>query len=125
MNGQSNNEHKFSWICVRKWVSEIKLDWASVFHVCRESVLHIQNDSGMSMKMCHNANLKSLISKYERLFANRTGKTKGIPARLHLKEIAEPIFCKPHRGEFPVQHAMVKELDQLVAVDIFRKIAVR
>ena len=64
-------------LCGRNWLSQIKLNWAQIKEVRAVT------------------DLKTLLSKYPKLFTDSLGTTKNFTAKLELERDATPKFFPP------------------------------
>ena len=91
----------------RDWLSQIRLDWASIKAVAAEQ-------GALS--------LDQLTSKYCEIFWQETGSLRHFKANLCLKEGGRPRFCRPHTVPFAIKGKVGSELDRLEETGVLRKV---
>ena len=89
----------------RDWLSQITLDWRSIF-----SLKPRVNATSMSTS---NA-LDDFLSKNEEIFQPELGTMKGVKAHVHLQEGAETVFCKARPVPYALRDRIEVELECLV-----------
>ena len=92
-------------LCGRNWLSQIKLNWAQIKEV------RAVND------------LKTLLSKYPKLFAESLGTTKNFTAKLELKGDATPKFFRPRPVPYAMKEKIDAELERLQKAGVIRRVS--
>ena len=63
-----------------------------------------------------------LMNKYPQLFSEGYGSIKDFKAQIHLREKAQPKFCKARPVPYSLKETVEKELDRLEAAGIIFKV---
>ena len=92
-------------LCGRNWLSQIKLNWAQIKEV------RAVND------------LKTLLSKHPKLFAESLGTTKNFTAKLELKGDATPKFFHPRPVPYAMKEKIEAELERLQKAGVIRRVS--
>ena len=77
----------------RNWLSQLKLDWASLFSL----------------------NVLDPLHEFPEFFEARMGKLKGVQAKITLSANARPVYCKARPVPFALQAKVDTEIDRLVS----------
>lgn len=87
----------------RDWMREIKIAWASVFHVSSKHA-------------------DQLMDRHAPLFAGDLGKLKGCAAHIDIENNAKPKFCKARPVPFALKERVEAELNRLHATGVIEPI---
>ena len=89
----------------RDWLSQITLDWPSLFSLKpRVDAASVGTSNAFD----------DLLSKNEEIFQPELGTMKGVKAHLHLQEGVEPVFWKARPVPFALRDRNEAELERLV-----------
>ena len=66
--------------------------------------------------------MEESTKKYPEVFQEGLGTMKHVHAHLSLRESAKPHFCLPHPVPFAIKETVGRELDQLEATGVLRKV---
>ena len=91
----------------RDWLSKLKLDWSKILAATSESVP---------------GSVKEVLDKHASLFSDGYGTIKDFKAQIHLKENAQPKFCKARPMPFSLKASVDEELDRLESEGIIYKV---
>ena len=91
-------------LCGRNWLSQIKLNWAQIKEVRAVT------------------DLKTLLSKYPKLFTDSLGTTKNFTAKLELERDETPKFFRPHPVPYAMKEKIEAELERLQKAGVIRRV---
>jgi len=65
---------------------------------------------------------EKIIREFDSVFSDKLGKYNGCKVKLHLKEGAKPVYCKPYPVPYALQEKIEKEINRLVEDDVFEPV---
>ena len=98
----------------RYWLSQIRLDWESIFKVTE----HVGNRYSGPKSEAFPPELNTLLEKNKCLFSNLGSGIKGFSGTLTLKPDVKPVFQKDRPVPYSLVSEVEKEYDKLVEADI-------
>ena len=63
----------------RNWLSEVKLDWAILFNLCKKKLNNIPKTDDIGEK------LENLVKSSSEMFSNELGTIKGVKAKVNIE----------------------------------------
>ena len=95
----------------RQWLLSIKLPWKQIL-----------TDASYAVNNVKDCDVEMLLSDYQDLFSDVTGKMKNSYAQLQVPEDVKPVFCKARMVPYAMKKKIQDELDKLEHEGIVRKV---
>lgn len=95
----------------RQWLFELDID-----------IPKITNCKVNNVNICKNQILKHIISRHENLFDGTLGKYTGEQVKLHLRDNAEPIFCRARPVPYALLSRVDRELDAMLRAGVIEPV---
>ena len=81
----------------RTWLSEIKLDWTSLFNVHKEQVNNVNQSESISGQLEH------LVKNYSQIFSDKLGLMKGFKVKINVEPNASPKLVNARTVPFAIK----------------------
>ena len=101
----------------RTWLSEIKLDWTSLFKVYKEQVNNVNKSESISGK------LELLVKNYSEIFSDNLELMKGFKVKINVEPNASPKFVKARTVPFAMKNVAVAEIDKMEKDGILKSVS--
>ena len=101
----------------RTWLSEIKLDWTSLFNVHKEQVNNVNKSESISGQLEH------LVKNYSEIFSDNLGLMKGFKVKINVEPNASPKFVKARTVPFAMKDVVEAEIDKMEKDGILKSVS--
>ena len=101
----------------RTWLSEIKLDWTSLFNVHKEQVNNANKSDSISRQLEH------LVKNYSEIFSENLGLMKGFKVKINVEPNASPKFVKARTVPFAMKDVVEAEIDKMEKDGILKSVS--
>ena len=101
----------------RTWLSEIKLDWTSLFNVHKEQVNNVNKSESISGQLEH------LVKNYSEIFSDNLGLMKGFKVKINVEPNVSPKFVKARTVHFAMKDVVEAEIDKMEKEGILKSVS--